>query len=97
MKDDGHRQSSMQRRRARTNISAGRRRRLLRQCKMGTTRRPPLRGRIIWGQFVVLLLVGAAMPDSRHKLRNAGQVFATNGETKSSAGEIRLKQVCGTS
>jgi hypothetical protein len=37
------------------------------------------------------------MPDSRHKLRNAGQVFATNGETKSSAGEIHLKQMCGTS
>jgi len=25
---------------------------------------------------------GPAMPDSRHKLRNAGQVFATNRETK---------------
>jgi hypothetical protein len=24
----------------------------------------------------------AAMPDSRHKLRNAGQVFATNRETR---------------
>ena len=28
------------------------------------------------------------MPDSRHKLRNAGRVFATNRE-------IRLKQACG--
>jgi hypothetical protein len=36
----------------------------------------------------VLLLEGAAMPDSRHKLRNAGRVFATNRE-------IRLKQACG--
>jgi hypothetical protein len=25
---------------------------------------------------------GSAMPDSRHKLRNAGQVFATNRETR---------------
>ena len=28
---------------------------------------------------------GPAMPDSRHKLRNAGQVFATNRETKNFA------------
>src|SRR5262249_11271747 len=37
----------------------------------------------------------AAMPDSRHKLRNAGQVFATNRETRNLCGEIRLKQACG--
>ena len=37
----------------------------------------------------------AAMPDSRHKLRNAGRVFATNRETRSLCGEIRLKQACG--
>jgi hypothetical protein len=40
---------------------------------------------------------GSCEPDFRHKAGNAGQVFATNRETKSSAGEIRLKQVCGTS
>src|SRR5262249_46928219 len=53
-----------------------------------------------WRTFVDLHrapLAGIALPDSCHKLRNAGQVFATNRETKSSAGEIRLKQVCGTS
>jgi len=32
--------------------------------------------------FIVLLLGGSAMPDSRHKLRNAGRVFATNRETR---------------
>jgi hypothetical protein len=32
--------------------------------------------------FIVLLLKGSAMPDSRHKLRNAGRVFATNRETR---------------
>jgi hypothetical protein len=37
----------------------------------------------------------AAMPDSRHKLRNAGRVFATNRETRNLCGEIRLKQACG--
>src|SRR5262249_13567996 len=37
----------------------------------------------------------AAMPDSRHNLRNAGQVFATNRETRNLCGEIRLKQACG--
>jgi hypothetical protein len=31
---------------------------------------------------IMLLLEGSAMPDSRHKLRNAGQVFATNRETR---------------
>src|SRR5262245_4794227 len=39
----------------------------------------------------------AAMPDSRHKLRNAGRVFATNRETRNLCGEIRLKQACGRS
>src|SRR6516162_776038 len=37
----------------------------------------------------------AAVPDSRHKLRNAGRVFATNRETRNLCGEIRLKQACG--
>src|SRR5262249_10415860 len=32
---------------------------------------------------------------SCHELRNAGQVFATNRETRKRCGEIRLKQVCG--
>jgi hypothetical protein len=32
--------------------------------------------------FIVLLLEGSGMPDSRHKLRNAGQVFVTNRETR---------------
>jgi hypothetical protein len=32
--------------------------------------------------FTVLLLEGSGMPDSRHKLRNAGQVFVTNRETR---------------
>src|SRR4029453_8843596 len=40
-------------------------------------------------------LEGTALPDSCHKLRNAGQVFATNRETRKRCGEIRLKQVCG--
>jgi hypothetical protein len=34
------------------------------------------------------------MPDFRHKLRNAGRVFATNRETRILCGEIRLKQAC---
>src|SRR5262249_54155078 len=35
------------------------------------------------------------VPYCRHKLRNAGQVFATNRETRIPCGEIRLKQACG--
>jgi hypothetical protein len=35
--------------------------------------------------FIVILLMGPAMPDSCHKLRNAGQVFAANRETEISA------------
>jgi hypothetical protein len=36
-----------------------------------------------------------SLSDSRHKLRNAHLVFATNRETKTLRGEIRLKQACG--
>ena len=46
--------------------------------------------------FIVLLPEGSATPDSRHKLRNAGQVFATNRETRNLCGEITLKRTCGT-
>jgi hypothetical protein len=35
-----------------------------------------------------------SLPDSRHKPRNAGSIIATNRETKTFAGEIRLKQGC---
>src|SRR5215475_4982724 len=45
--------------------------------------------------FIVLLLEGSPIPDSRHKLRNAGRVFATNRETRIFCSEIRLKQACG--
>ena len=45
--------------------------------------------------FIVLLLKGSPMPDSRHKLRNAGRVFATNRETRIFCSEMRLKQACG--
>ena|SRR5438445_8539850 len=51
-----------------------------------------------WRTFVELHrapLEGTALPDSCHELRNAGQVFATNRETRKRCGEIRLKQVCG--
>jgi len=53
-----------------------------------------------WRTFVELHrapLEGTALPDSCHELRNAGQVFATNRETRKRCGEIRLKQVCGRS
>src|SRR5262249_27372872 len=43
----------------------------------------------------VHFLSPTAVPDSRHKLRNAGRVFATNRETRNLCGEIRLKQACG--
>jgi hypothetical protein len=39
---------------------------------------------------------GSATPDSRHKLRNAGRVFAANRETRNLRGEIRLKRTCDT-
>src|SRR5262249_18920032 len=51
-----------------------------------------------WRTFVDLHrapLGGIALPDCCHKLRNAGQVFATNRETRKGCGEICLKQVWG--
>jgi len=34
----------------------------------------------------------ARLPDSRHKARNPGQIFAANRETKKPRGEIAVKQ-----
>jgi len=45
--------------------------------------------------FIGLLRKGSPMPRSRHKLRNAGRVFATNRETRIFCSEMRLKQACG--
>jgi hypothetical protein len=39
-------------------------------------------GSFLHSKLDLLSVLEARMPDSRHKVRNAGQVFATNRETK---------------